>query len=259
MTQLTLSLIPHDYDGTLIHQRAIDGYVNATAMCKAVGKKFGDYTRTGTTQEFLKELSLVTGIPVTQLVISIQGGNPEYQGSWVHPDVAINLGQWCSPKFAVAVSRWVREWMTGKIPKAKLPYHIERYMANRSEIPHTHFSMLNEMMFGFVGQMEKDGYTLPERMIPGISMGLMFCKWLRTKKGIDTNRLPTYKHRYQDGRVVDAKLYPNSVLADFRAHFHEEWLPKHAIDYFRKRDPKALPYIQKLLPVIKFKQLTDSN
>jgi len=45
--------------------------------------------------------------------------------------------------------------------------------------------MLNEMMFGFVGQLEKDGYTLPERLVPDISMGLIFCSWLRTEKGID--------------------------------------------------------------------------
>jgi len=116
--------------------------------------------------------------------------------------------------------------------------------------------MLNEMMFGFVGQLEKDGYTLPERLVPDISMGLIFCKWLRSV-GVDTDMLPTYKHRYQDGRVVDAKLYPNSVLADFRRHFHEDWLPKHATKYFEKKDPGALPFLQKLLPVVKFKQLTN--
>lgn len=149
--------------------------------------------------------------------------------------------------------------MSGKSGKTKLPYHIERYMANRSKIPHTHFSILNEMIFGLVGQMEKDGYTLPDKLIPDISMGLMFCKWLRTDKGIDTNQLPTYKHKYQDGRVVDAKLYPNSVLADFRTHFHEEWLPKRAIEYFKTRDPKALPFLQKLLPSAKLKQIKNSD
>lgn len=257
MTQLTLALIPHEMNGTLIHQRAVDGYVNATAMCKAVGKNFADYKRLQSTEAFLQELSSVVGIPITGLLYSFQGGRPQDQGTWVHPDVAINLGQWCSPKFAVAVSRWVRDWMAGKFTKGTLPYHIERYMANRSEIPHTHFSMLNEMMFGLVGQMEKDGYTLPEKLVPDISMGRMFCKWIRTKKGIDTDSLPTYKHKYQDGRVVDAKLYPNSVLADFRAHFHEEWLPKHAVAYFEERDSKALPYLQKLLPAVAFNQLTD--
>jgi hypothetical protein len=256
MTQLIFSIIPHEVDGNLINQRAVDGYVNATAMCKAVGKNFADYRRLVNTEAFLLELSSVMGIPITGLVVSFQGGRPQDQGTWVHPDVAINLGQWCSPKFAVAVSRWVSDWMAGKFKKGALPYHIERYMANRSEIPHTHFSMLNEMMFGFVGQMEKDGYTLPERLVPDISMGQIFCKWLRSK-GVDTKKLPTYKHRYQDGRVVDAKAYPNSVLPDFRIHFYEDWLPNHAIDYFKKRDPKALPYLQKMLPTVKFNQLTN--
>jgi hypothetical protein len=254
MTQLMLSIIPHELDGSLINQRAIDGYVNATAMCKAVGKQFNDYRRLKGTDDFLLELSRSTGIPVDQLIFTNITGRNEDRGTWVHPDVAINLGQWCSPKFAVAVSRWVRDWIAGKFAKGALPYHIERYMANRSEIPHTHFSMLNEMMFGFVGQLEKDGYTLPERLVPDISMGKIFCKWLRSK-GVNTDRLPTYKHRYQDGRVVDAKLYPNSVLADFRRHFHEEWLPQNAIAYFEKKDPLALPFLRKLLPTVTFKQL----
>src|ERR1700733_2754279 len=100
MQQLMFSIIPHEVDGNLINQRAVDGYVNATAMCKAVGKNFADYRRLLNTEAFLKELSSVVGIPITQLVYSFQGGNPQSQGTWVHPDVAINLGQWCSPKFA---------------------------------------------------------------------------------------------------------------------------------------------------------------
>lgn len=122
-----LALIPHRIENTLIHQRALDGYVNATAMCKAVGKQFSDYSRLKGTQDFLKELSAATGIPVTQLIQAVMGGIPELQGSWVHPDVAIHLGQWCSPKFAVAVSRWVREWVSNKISH-RLPYHIQRYI-----------------------------------------------------------------------------------------------------------------------------------
>ena len=89
------------------------------------------------------------------------------------------------------------------------------------------------MTFGLIGPLESQGYALPERMLPDISMGKMFCKWLRDAKGMDTKALPTYDHRYADGRVVQAKLYPNSVLADFRRHFNEEWLPKHALDRLR--------------------------
>ena len=44
----------------------------------------------------------------------------------------------------------------------------------------------------------------------------------------------TYKHCYEDGRVVDARLYPNALLADFRAHFHEVWLPTRCEAYFTR-------------------------
>jgi hypothetical protein len=54
----------------------------------------------------------VAGIPATLLVATKQHGVASEQGTWVHPDVAVNLAQWCSAKFAVQVSRWVREWMT---------------------------------------------------------------------------------------------------------------------------------------------------
>lgn len=246
MTQLELALIPHEVEDTLINQRAIDGYVNATAMCKAVGKQFSDYSRLGVTTAFLDELSRSTGIPRDQLVFTTISGPMDGRGTWVHPDVAINLGQWCSPKFAVAVTQWVKEWASGKI-SVKLPYHIERYMANRNEIPPTHFSMLNEMTFALIAPLECAGYTIPDSMVPDISAGRMFCKWLR-ENGADPDSMPSYNHKYQDGRIVPARLYPNEVLADFRKYFHKVWLPTKAVEYFTKKDPKILDYLPALLP-----------
>jgi len=107
--------------------------------------------------------------------------------------------------------------------------------------------MLQELTYGLIAPMEARGYTLPERMVPDISEGRMFCDFLR-ERGINPANFPTYRHRYEDGRVVDARLYPNSLLADFRAHFHEVWLPLRCEAYFAKRDPKALTYLSGLLP-----------
>ena len=190
------------------------------------------------------------GIPITELVISVQGGKSEFQGTWVHPDVAINLGQWCSAKFAVSVAIWVREWMTGKINvKAELPYHIRRYLANRSEIPVTHFSMLNEMIFAFIAPLEESGYTIPDTLLPDISEGRMFCGWLRDAHGVEPKEFPSYRHVFEDGRVVWPRLYPNEWLAEFRNHFNQVWIPTRMLSYFEQRDPKAIPYLQKLLPI----------
>ena len=64
----------------------------------------------------------------------------------MHPKVAIHLGQWISPAFAVQVTEWVFDWMTGRIvATASMPVHVQRFLKNRGKIPHTHFSMLNEI------------------------------------------------------------------------------------------------------------------
>ena len=60
------------------------------------------YLSNRTTKEFLSALDVDAGIPASILFQGKKGGNRREQGTWVHPDVAINLGQWCSPKLAVA-------------------------------------------------------------------------------------------------------------------------------------------------------------
>lgn len=95
-------------------QRKEDGYINATALCNSANKSIGSYLRNQTTQEFLKELEAVMQIRITELVQVKQGGEPHLQGSWVHPQVAVNLAQWLSPKFAVQVSKWVNNWVVSK-------------------------------------------------------------------------------------------------------------------------------------------------
>ncbi len=250
--QLSLPYIPHAVGGFVVSQRRRDGYVNATAMCQAAGRKFNDYTRAIATQGFITELVTVTGIPATELIQSVSGGVPELQGSWVHPQVAINLAQWCSPRFAVQVSQWVWDWMreTPATP-AVLPFHIRRYIANQRNVPAKHFSVLTEMILVLIAPLETQGYTLPEKMWPDISQGKMFARHMREAHGVDTDAVPTYPHEFEDGRYpVNAKAYPDQYLSVFRAHLIDAWMPKRMIDYFKEKDPKALPYIAKAFPAL---------
>ena len=87
-----------------------DGYINATLLCKAGGKKFNDWNRLKNTNELITVLESETGNPVSQLIDVNKGNSSKYeQGSWIHPDLAIQLAQWISPSFALQVSRWTRE------------------------------------------------------------------------------------------------------------------------------------------------------
>ena len=205
--------------------------------------------RIDTTKAFLKALSSDVQICTSDLVQTVKGGIPDMQGTWVHPQVAINLGQWLSPDFAVTVSRWVFDWMEGRL-SGHMPVHVQRFLQNRSKIPHTHFSMLNEIYLNLVAPLEDCGVILPERMTPDISTGRMFSDFLR-RKGIDPEQFPSYPHEYLDGirPTVMARLYPVEYLADFRKHFNEVWLPQRAEDYFKERFPKALPFLPRILPL----------
>jgi hypothetical protein len=253
--QLSLPLVKYEIQAEVIHQRISDGYVNATAMCKAGGKLFNDYSRLKLTPPFLDVLARSTGIPVDVLIVTVMTGQNEMRGTWVHPQVAINLAQWISPEFAVKVTQWVFDWMSGKVPGGNLPYHLRRYMANMTKVPNGHFSMLNEMTVALIAPLEQLGYKLPDRMVPDISEGKMFSKWLR-ENGHDTSCMPSYQHEYEDGRVVPARAYPVIVLPDFRRHFVETWLGTKAIEYFADRDPAAIPYLEKLLSLPSYSDIS---
>ena len=243
-------LIPRTIEGSVVGQRVDDGYVNATAMCKVAGRLFGHYKENKQTGEYLQELSMSIGIPIDRLVLTIMSGPNEMRGTWVHPHVAVHLAQWLSPRFAVQVSQWVYEWMTGGgQKKTELPFHLRRYMANYNNVPTGHFSVLTEITLTLIAPMEVMGYTLPERLWPDISEGLMFASWLRLKYGIETSDLPMYKHVFDDGRrPVMARAYPERLLGDFRWHMREFWMPKRSIAYFKERDATAIPYLTRLLP-----------
>ncbi len=252
--QMHLDLIPHQVNGSIIDQRAKDGYINATALCQAAGKKWSHYWSILATQEFLAELATDAGIPASTLVQSVKGGI--VQGTWVHPQVAINLAQWLSAKFAVQVSKWVHEWMNGSgavvdigiTPKgaAHLPPHIRRYLLNQHAVPHGCFTILQEITFLLTGPLEALGHELAEHFLPDGSLGKMFCAHLRSDHGYDTSGLPKYTHTFEDGRKVLANAYPDDLLAVFRKYALEFWLPKHAPKYFKDRDPSVLPLLNHL-------------
>ncbi len=240
-----LALIDHEVNGEHIHQRPMDGYINATEMCKAAEKQWKHYNENASTKAFFKELSSVVGIPTTELIQTIQGGKPELQGTWIHPKVAINLGQWLSPKFAVWVTHCITEWVEGR-SRGDMPPHVKRYIQNKGKIPPTQFSMLNEVYLDLFAPIEDAGIKIPIRMTPDISTGRMFSDYLR-KNGFDPDSMQRYSHEYPDGRVVQARLYPIELLSDFKIWFQNEWLPKRARNYFQERLPEVIPHIQHLL------------
>jgi hypothetical protein len=120
-------------------------------------------------------------------------------------------------------------------------------MVNYDQVPLGYFSVLQEVTSKLIAPLEVQGYRVPETMVPDISVGKVFSRWLREEKGVNTDAFNTYSHTYEDGRVVQARLYPVALLSDFVTLFQEDWLKVRAEKYFKDRDVQALPFLPKIL------------
>lgn len=169
----TGELIPREIDGFVIHQRAKDGYVNATAMCKAAGKLIGHWSQNNDTKKVLASLSPVIGIPITGdsangergLVIIRQGGRPDEQGTWVHPTVALHLAQWCSSDFYAAVLTWtISEWASGNKHAAAPAFQIPTTLAGALRLA-ADTSEANEQLKLEVAQLVTDLDVKAEQVV----------------------------------------------------------------------------------------------
>jgi len=102
-------------------------YANLGDIAKPFGKRIDNWTRLKTTQELFQAfesepcyrgiLPIIAVVgrnlaPSDVRVLENLGVSSPRQGTWAHPDIAIQFAQWCSPGFALWVSRQIRHLLT---------------------------------------------------------------------------------------------------------------------------------------------------
>lgn len=123
--------ISHEIDGISVNQRENDGYVNATDLCRVHREATGerkdpsDWLRLKSSQSAMQKLADVTGIPVTSLFNTIQGKG-KYQGTWIHPRLAVRFAMWVNDDFSLQVEDWVHEWLSSGSNPVRLEADIDR-------------------------------------------------------------------------------------------------------------------------------------
>ena len=103
-----------EINGIQVLIRKEDGYVNATKLCNAGNKLFGNWYQSKQTKYFIQTLEKDINIEKSQLVHIKKGGNSKLQGTWIHPFLATNLAQWISVDFSLKVSKWIDDWRNTK-------------------------------------------------------------------------------------------------------------------------------------------------
>jgi hypothetical protein len=97
-------------------------------MAKPFGKRVDNWMRLKATKELFAEFEREPSYGGAKPLITIKGnfsdtsdlryhsdlpsGEVFRQGTFAHPDIAIQFAQWCSPGFALWVSRQIRHLMT---------------------------------------------------------------------------------------------------------------------------------------------------
>jgi hypothetical protein len=122
------------WNGVDIQRRPSDGFVNATAMCRAHRREWYTYARSARTREYFKALAAEIGCSAAVpqncgtgteawpgLIETIQGGAPHLQGTWVHPRIAVDLARWLNPAFAVWMDGWLLESVAPKFAADPAP------------------------------------------------------------------------------------------------------------------------------------------
>lgn len=116
---MATDIVMHDYDnfqfGQLTHDTQLGkqlvpkGYVNLTAMCDGQGKRLRNWTRLNRSKAYIAALSESAQIRADLLIVTNEsdGGNDE-RGTWGHPEIAISVAAWISPKFEVWANRTLR-------------------------------------------------------------------------------------------------------------------------------------------------------
>lgn len=125
-----MNIIAHDWNGHSIPQTSEElsvgkftipvGYVNATKMCQANGKEWAGYARRKASKSYWEGLSNDMQICMSSLIITIDAFGDE-QGTWVHPEVAIDLAQWVSVPFKIWANRTLTQVLSGAIASAPQP------------------------------------------------------------------------------------------------------------------------------------------
>ncbi len=249
----TDALVSRSWNGTPISRRTTDGYVNATAMCKANEKRWKNYFERDSASSYLETLSSVTGIPVTGFggLVQVRQGGVD-QGTWIHPRVAIDLARWISPSFAVWMDGWFLDELekrtAGTAGSATKQGQLESWRHFHDRIDMTHSSVPSGCFCVFqesapmIVPMIRADVIVSDQVVPDISVGLAWSNyWKDNKLQLKYGDRIRYDHDYPDyypqakSNPQRSWAYPDAALGEFRSWLRKIYIAAKLPDYILRQ------------------------
>ena len=247
-------LLPLDVgQGYTIEHRDEDGFINVTNICKAGDKQFKAWFRLDKTKAFLQVLSESVLIH-TDSLIKYNTAYGKERATWSHPQVAINIAQWISPRFDVKVSAWVYEvMMTGKVDisntksyrqlqsenkdkELKIQYLTKKYVKRQ---PRVDYQERNVVYILTTSNMKKE-----RRYILGKAENLT--NRLSVYNKSDEHEVIYYQECSDEEKMNIAETMVFNKLKEYREQANRERfiLPKEKdIEYFKDTIKKVIEFL----------------
>lgn len=108
-----VDIIQADRDFKIGKHDIPQGYVYVTGIAKANGKKINNFLRQDSTQRYIKTLSSETRISASALCKALKGTN-DLQGTWMHPQLAVELLGWINPEFRLWGNKMLLKILSGQ-------------------------------------------------------------------------------------------------------------------------------------------------
>jgi len=138
--------------------------------------------------------------------------------------------------------------------RGRVPAFVRRFNENWDRVAAGHFSVISELVIRLYGRLEMVGHVMADKgkdgkeLRPDVSVGRLFADWLRKRHPKLADSFSLYWHKTPEAEI-QARQYPLSMLPFYIEFVDSTWLPEHSEGYFRTRDPAALPFLPKLLPM----------
>lgn len=212
------NLIKHSYNGAIVFQEP-DGYVSLTDMAKIHNKFVADYFKLDSTKAYLEALSMDMNYPLSSLTRVVKGKGKQ-QGTWAHPEVAIDFAQWCSPTFKVWANRVLRGVISQPAaPKNAIAHYSDRVADIRKNLVKPKgFWCVIEKCNHLLLEVEKAGYPIDKFDLLDSSVGKRYAQYRREIGYSEPIQLAHYQLPHCPYPVA-ISCYPSSELGMF-----SDWL-----------------------------------
>ena len=114
------NIIPFQY-GDITVQFNSDGWINATHIAKAHGKRLDVWLKTDETQQYINSFGRYSNTTKRWDLIRARKGNGG--GTWLHPKLAVVFARWLNVDFAVWCDMHITDVLTGNVAGSMQAYN----------------------------------------------------------------------------------------------------------------------------------------